>query len=54
MRYAPAHSEMSPGSTLEFFQNWNYPVERLNDSIMWMAKESDKWNRMEDDYGYKL
>ena len=54
MRYAPAHSEMSPSSSLEFFQNWNYPIGRLEDSIMWMAKESDKWNRTEDDYGYKL
>lgn len=53
-RYAPAHSEMSPSSPLEFFENWNYPESQLNDCIMWMAKESEKWNRTEDDYGFKL
>jgi hypothetical protein len=54
MRYAPAHSEMSPSSVLEFFQNWDYPKERINDCIMWMAAEAENWGRKEDDYGFKL
>jgi hypothetical protein len=54
MRFAPANSEMSPPSILEFFQNWDYTKERLNDCIMWMANEVEGWERKEDDYGFKL
>ena len=54
MRFAPAHSEMSPSSVIDFVTNWNYPIKRLNDCIVWMAEESEKWNRTEDDYGFKL
>ena len=42
-RFAPAHSEMSPANVTDFAQNWDYPKERLNDCIMWMAKETEGW-----------
>jgi len=54
MRFAPAHSEMSPSSVIDYSQNWDYPKNKINDCIMWMAKESDDWHRKEDDYGFKL
>jgi len=48
MRFAPAHAEMSPSSTLSFAEGWKYPIKDLNKCIMWMVEETEKW------HGYKL